>query len=94
MLAPADPLAPVFIMNSPFEDATGGTSTLRICVLAAVAAGLAIIGCGLYGFLRGLQDSMLVIGAGQALIVSVLTLKVWQRHVEEQAMRTAADKGA
>jgi hypothetical protein len=71
-------------MRGLFEDATGGSSTLRLCVLVAVAAGLGIIGCGLYGFLKAIKDSTIVIGAGQALIIAVLTLKVWQRTVEEK----------
>ena len=81
-------------MNGPIEDATGGTSTLRLSVLAAVGAGLGIIACGLYGFLKQIKDSTIVIGAGQALIISVLTLKVWQRHVEEKAVQAAREKGA
>ncbi len=81
-------------MNDLLEDATGGRSTLRLSVLAAVAAGLGIIGCGLYGFLKEIKDSTIVIGAGQALIISVLTLKVWQRSVEEKAVKAAEEKGA
>jgi hypothetical protein len=81
-------------MNGLIEDASGGTSTLRLSVLAAVGAGIGIIGCGLYGFLKEIKDSTIVIGAGQALIIAVLTLKVWQRSVEEKAVKTAEEKGA
>lgn len=67
------------------EDARGGQSILRACVLVAVALSVVIVLCGLYGFLHKLPESMLVIGSGQGLMVSVLTLKVWQRTVEEKA---------
>jgi hypothetical protein len=83
---PASLPAP-YPMNSLIEDAAGGASTLRVCVLAAVAAGLATIACGLVGFFRQLPESMLVIGSGQGLITLVLTLKVWQRTVEEKGAK-------
>ncbi len=81
-------------MNSLLEDPTGGASTLRLCVLVAVAVGSATIAAGLVGFFQGLADSMLVIGSGQGLISLVLTLKVWQRTVEEKAVQAAAAKEA
>jgi hypothetical protein len=81
-------------MNGLIEDPTGGDSTLRLCVLLAVAAGIATMAAGLVGFFRGLPDAMLVIGSGQGLITLVLTLKVWQRSVEEKAVKTAEEKGA
>jgi hypothetical protein len=71
-------------MNGLLEDAAGGTSTLRVCVLLAVGAGLATIAAGLVGFFRKLPEAMLVIGSGQGLITLVLSLKVWQRMVEEK----------
>ncbi len=80
-------------MSGLIEDATGGHSTLRVCVLAAVGAGVATMAAGLVGFFSGLADSMLVIGSGQGLITVVLTLKVWQRHVEEQAMAHVGSAG-
>jgi len=80
-------------MNSLIEDPTGGASTLRLCVLLAVATGVAIIAAGLVGFFRKLPDAMLVIGSGQGLITLALTLKVWQRTVEEKAVEAAERKG-
>lgn len=74
-------------MSDMLNDSTGGVSTLRVCVLAAVTAGLAIVGCGLVGFFKKLPDATILVGAGQALIVAVLTLKVWQRSVEEGAAK-------
>ncbi len=81
-------------MSGLIEDPTGGNSTLRLCVLVAVGVGAATIGCGLVGFFREIKDSMMVIGSGQGLITIVLTLKVWQRHVEEKAVQAAAAKEA
>jgi hypothetical protein len=81
-------------MNGLLEDATGRSSTLRLCVLLAVAAGLATIGAGLVGFFLEIKESMLVIGSGQSTIALVLTLKVWQRSVEEKAVQAAGEKGA
>jgi hypothetical protein len=80
-------------MNGLLEDATGGTSTLRLCILLSVAAGLATMAAGLVGFFRELKDSMIVIGSGQGLITLVLSLKVWQRTVEEKTAKRVEEKG-
>jgi hypothetical protein len=71
-------------VNDMLEDAQGAVSVLRICVLFSVAAGIATMAAGIVGFFHRIPDAMLVIGSGQALITLVLTLKVWQRSIEEK----------
>jgi hypothetical protein len=66
------------------EDAEGSPSTLRVCVLVAVAVGVATIIAGLIGWFRKLPDAPVILASGQGLITVVLTLKVWQRTVEEK----------
>jgi len=72
-------------MLSLIEDTAGDLSTLRVCVLFAVGAGLLVMAAGIVGFFRGIPEATVVLGSGQALITLVLTLKVWQRSIEEKA---------
>jgi hypothetical protein len=68
------------------EDAKGADSILRLCVLIAVIMGCIICVVALYGFLKETDNTTIVLGAGTGLITLVLTLKVWQRQVEEKGV--------